>query len=168
MRKFIIICVIFGAVCAVFQKQGQKFIKSMGYAQRDNDPNSRTRTLATERRIRIDKEETRERVMNERNDADFNRRLEALGVLPAGSPHKMAVYVFNDSVREITFSIVHADGKPTEYPDIVVAAGGFGNTEIPLSGVVYLWAKGTLRRWRVNMDGAFPRGEYYAGCVFKD
>jgi hypothetical protein len=167
VRKFIIICVAFGVVCAVFQKRGQKFIKSMGYAQRDNDPNSSTRRLAAKRRTGIEKDETRKRVTNERNDADFNRRLKALGVLPAVSPGKIAVYVFNDSARAITFSIVYPDGKLTGTPDMVVAPGGYENTEIAFGGVVYIWAKGTVRRWQLNMERVFQRGDY-AGCVFAD
>lgn len=169
MRKFIIICVVFGAVCSVFQKQGQKFIKSMGYAQRDDDPNSRTRRLATEQRVESEKQETLVRVASERNNADFNRRMTALGVLPLKVPlHKMAVYVFNDSAREITFSLVRADGQSTGNPDMVVAAGGYDNIEIPFGGVVYIWAKGTLRRWRLNMERGFPGTDCYGGCVFTD
>ena len=154
----------------VFQKKGQVFIRSMGYAQLDNDPNSTVRKMAAEQRKISENNDAKRRALGERFEADFDRRMRALGVLPLLVPaHKKAIYIFNDSARQIEFSIVRADGKLADASDVSIDARSHGVMELSLTGgTVYIVANGTLKRWKFNIDDEYGIINRCGGFIYDD
>ena len=171
MRKFIIVCVLFSAACAVFQKKGQTLIRSMAYSQPDNDPNSSVRKMAAERRVHAEKVEAAETDAQNRLDADLMRRLNAAGELPLHlSTGEVLIYLFNDSKRDIGFSIMRAD-KTKYTADILVPAERFEKVPIKDAYRIYVKANEGGHIWVINPTAQITHGQLVIpeafGCTYR-
>lgn len=171
VRKYIVICILFSAACMVFQKKGQVLIRSMGYAQRDNDPNSTVRKMAAEQRALTAKAEAAEEQAQNRLDADFVRRLKAVGELPLDlSRGEVAIYLFNDSKRGVSFSIMRAD-KTKFTDDVSVPVGRFEKVLIKDDYRIYVRANEGVRVWVVDTGTRVGRDKIIIprafGCVYR-
>ncbi len=167
MKKFVVICILFTAVCLFFQKQGQTYLKSMSSPVRDTDPNSRLRKMVAEQRATEAKEAEVMQQHQNRLNADLMRRLKAAGELPLDVPaQQVAIYLFNESGNRVTVSIVTGDNSKLA-PDRAVEAGGFTKAMIDRGRIAYVTVIGKGARWAIDLR---PNREVVAdtyGCVFR-
>lgn len=165
MKKILILFVAMVVIGGVMQKiVGNKNVfQTMGTMQKDNDPNSSTRRLAKEQREFSAKVETERKQQQDGWDSELNRRLKALGETSVKlGTNEALIYLFNDSRREVVFSVERKDR--TKYaPDVPVAAGRYEKLLVKEFYRAYVGINGENEKWVVGAD---TRPEMHFANVF--